>query len=84
MSLLLEGLKRLTREFVYERGKAYGGSEFANWVRRDLAIEAKKYLIFLPHELNVKASVGAGNWAAVPWLAFFDPLITTSATKGFT
>jgi len=33
--------------------------------------------------LKVKASVGAGNWAAVPWLAFFDPLITESATTGF-
>ncbi|WP_445322652.1 MrcB family domain-containing protein [Roseobacter sp. HKCC-CH-9324] len=31
----------------------------------------------------MKASVGAGNWAAVPWLAFFDPLETETATKGF-
>lgn len=31
----------------------------------------------------VKGSVGAGVWAAVPWLGIFDPLITTSATKGF-
>ncbi|MCF6273747.1 MAG: DUF3578 domain-containing protein [Rhodobacteraceae bacterium] len=38
---------------------------------------------FWPFELKVKASVGQGVWAAVPWLAFFDPLITETATKGF-
>lgn len=81
--MLQAGLERLTREFVYERGKPYGGSEFANWVRHDLAIEAKKRLLFLPYDLIVKASVGSGNWAAVPWVAFFDPLITSSATRGF-
>lgn len=76
-------LVRLAREYVYERGKSFSGSEFGNFVRHDLAIAAKKQLIFLPYDLKVKASVGAGNWAAVPWLGFFDPLITESATKGF-
>lgn len=76
-------LFRLAREFVYERGKPFANSEFGDFARRDIAIEAKKRLIFLPYELKVKASVGAGNWAAVPWLGFFDPLITESATQGF-
>ncbi|QDS94650.1 5-methylcytosine-specific restriction enzyme B [Roseimaritima multifibrata] len=30
----------------------------------------------------VEASVGKGNWAAVPWVAFFDSRETTSAQKG--
>ncbi len=81
--MLHEMLARLAREFVYERAKPYAGSEFANFVRHDLAIEAKKRLIMSPFSLEVKASVGSGNWAAVPWLAFFDPLITKSATTGF-
>jgi 5-methylcytosine-specific restriction enzyme A len=34
--------------------------------------------------LNDKASpAGAGNWAAVPWMAVFDPAITLSATRGY-
>lgn len=31
----------------------------------------------------VNASAGAGNWARIPWVAVFDPLITDSATRGF-
>lgn len=81
--MLSDMLTIVAERYVYERGKDFAGSNFANYVRRDIAKEAKKSLIFLPHDLKVKASIGAGNWAAVPWLAFFDPLITQSATKGF-
>ncbi len=28
---------------------------------------------------NVKGSIGNGNWAETPWLAIFDPQVTTSA-----
>jgi predicted metal-binding protein len=83
VTMLSEMLARVAQEYVYARGKPFAGSDFANFVRHDLAIEAKKKLTFWPVELKVKASVGAGNWAAVPWLAFFDPLITESATLGF-
>ncbi len=76
-------LARLAQEFVFERGKPFANNELGNFVRRDIANEAKKQLLFLPYDLKVKGSVGAGNWAAVPWLAFFDPLITESATQGF-
>lgn len=76
-------LCRLAREYTFERAKPFAKSTFGNFVRHDIAIEAKKRLVFLPNELTVKASVGAGVWAAVPWLAFFDPLITRSATTGF-
>jgi len=81
--MLHEMLARLAKEYTYERAKPFANSEFGNFVRHDISIEAKKRLIFLPYDLAVKSSVGAGVWAAVPWLAFFDPLITTSATKGF-
>ncbi|TWU19913.1 MrcB family domain-containing protein [Allorhodopirellula heiligendammensis] len=30
----------------------------------------------------VEASVGKGNWAAIPWVAFFDSRETTSAQRG--
>ncbi|PJF09011.1 MrcB family domain-containing protein [Pseudorhodobacter sp. MZDSW-24AT] len=81
--MLHKGLSRLALEYSYERTKPFAGSEFGNFVRHDLAIEAKKHILFLPYDLKVKASVGAGVWAAVPWLAFFDPLITETATTGF-
>ena len=74
--------KKLTKEYVFERSKPFTGSPFGNFVRADLAVEARKRTLFLPFEYKVKASVGQGGWAAVPWLAFFDPIITESATKG--
>ena len=37
-------------------------------------VDRQKYLI--------TASVGAGNWAMIPWICIFDRSITTSATKG--
>ncbi|WP_052700866.1 MrcB family domain-containing protein [Loktanella sp. S4079] len=81
--MLHQQLSRLALEYASERTKAFAGSEFGSFVRHDIGLTAKKQLVFLPYDLKVKASVGAGNWASVPWLGFFDPLITESATKGF-
>lgn len=81
--MLHDMLSRLAKEYTYARSKPFSGSEFGEFVRHDIAVEARKSLIFLPYDLKVKASVGAGVWAAVPWLGFFDPLVTTSATSGF-
>lgn len=75
-------LERLAREYTYERAKPFAGSDFGNFVRHDIALEAKRTIMYWPFDLTVKSSVGAGNWAAVPWLAFFDPVETTSATSG--
>lgn len=81
--MLHDDLARLAIEYTYARAKSFASNEFGNFVRHDIPISAKEQLLFLPYDLKVKASVGAGNWAAVPWLGFFDPLITESARKGF-
>ena len=84
--MLAEQLSRLAREYAYERAKPFSGSKFGDFVRHDIALEAKKLLTAGPDgpfDLKVKASVGQGVWASVPWLAFFDPLVTETATQGF-
>ena len=81
--MLADHLSRLATEYTRERAKAFAGSKFGNFVRHDIAIEAKKLLTNWHFDMKVKASVGQGVWASVPWLAFFDPLITDTATKGF-
>lgn len=81
--MLAEQLSILAKKYTYERAKPFTGSKFGDFVRHDIAVEAKKILAFGPFDLKVKASVGQGVWASVPWLAFFDPLITETATKGF-
>ncbi|MCM2562501.1 DUF3578 domain-containing protein [Lutimaribacter sp. EGI FJ00015] len=81
--MLADQLSRLAKEYTYERAKPFTGSKFGDFVRHDIAVEAKKLLAFGPFDLKVKASVGQGVWASVPWLAFFDPLVTETATQGF-
>lgn len=81
--MLSDHLLQLAAQYTYERAKPFTGSKFGEFVRHDIALEAKKILTFSPFDLKVKASVGQGVWASVPWLAFFDPLVTETATKGF-
>lgn len=81
--MLADQLSRLATEYTNERTKPFTGSKFGDFVRHEITIEAKKLLTFWPFDLKVKASVGQGVWASVPWLAFFDPLVTDTATKGF-
>lgn len=80
--MLAAHLSRLAKEFTYERAKPFVGSKFGDFVRHDLAQEAKRSISFWPFDLIVRASVGQGMWASVPWLAFFDPLETDTATRG--
>lgn len=81
--MLFEFLTRVALDYTREQMKPFAGSAFGNFVRHDVAIEARRHLTFLPFDLNVKASVGQSRWASVPWLAFFDPLVTDTATRGF-
>ena len=81
--MLVDYLNRIATIYIYERAKPFAKSPFGDFVRHDLTMEARKQLFGWPNDLIVRSSVGAGQWAAVPWLAFFDPLITDTATKGF-
>lgn len=56
--MLAEYLSKVAKEYTFERGKAFTNSPFGNFVRHDVAIEAKKRILMSPHELTVKASVG--------------------------
>lgn len=80
--MFAESLSKFVQNYTFESAKPFSGSEFGNFVRHELAQEARKQIPFGATEFLVKGSVGAGNWAAVPWLAFFHPLETESATKG--
>ena len=73
--MLSDQLSRLATEYTYERAKPFTGSKFGEFVRHDIVVDAKKLLTPSPFDLKVKASVGQGVWASVPWLAFFDPLV---------
>ena len=81
--MLADQLSRLATEYNHECANPFKGSKFGGFVRHDISKAAEKLLTVGPFDLKVKASVGQGVWASVPWLAFFDPLVTETATKGF-
>lgn len=81
--MLAESLARVANDFIYERAKSFSENPLANFIRRDLAEEAKMSTMYRNDDYKIKGSAGAGNWAAVPWLGFFDPIITETAQDGF-
>lgn len=81
--MIADLLARVAREYVYERAKPIADNELANMIRRDLALEGRKLVSMRAEDYRVKASPGPNVWASVPWLGFFDTLVTETAQKGF-
>ncbi len=53
-------------------------------IRKGAPDEVRRALEPIGRGFLVKGSPGRGpHWAAVPWLAVFDPAVTTSATRGY-
>lgn len=55
----------------------------AQFIRGDAKAAVQDALGEVGAGLIVEGSPGQGNWAKVPWVAIFDPTITTSALRGF-
>jgi 5-methylcytosine-specific restriction protein A len=80
---LRDVLLRVGQEFPIARRTSFGANLLGIFVRNDAESELASALGELARGLVCKGSVGAGKWAEVPWLAVFDPLVTTSATRGY-
>lgn len=71
------------REFAAARNESLTGHPLARFIRTDLPAEVRVALNDLSGDLIVEGSPGVGNWAFVPWVSVFDPLVTDSATRGY-
>ncbi|ACL56862.1 DUF3578 domain-containing protein [Methylobacterium nodulans] len=77
-------LRRIIREYPLARLDPLPGHPLAHVIRRGAPDEVRAALPAGAPGLLVKGSPGRGlHWAAVPWIAVFDPAVTTSATQGF-
>lgn len=80
--MLRDILEKISQEWLSAKQSSFSGSSmrtifvnFENEIRKITDLEThSKYL--------VKASIGQGNWADVPWVAFFDEEITNSTQSG--
>jgi 5-methylcytosine-specific restriction enzyme A len=71
-------------EYPLARLDPPAGHPLAAVIRKGAPDELRRALEPLDGPFLVKGSPGRGsNWAAVPWLAVFDPAVTTSATRGY-
>lgn len=82
MYMMREWITKFMTECPDAKMQPFANNSFGVYVRNDIPeaiyttglVDKAKYLI--------TASVGAGNWALIPWVCIFDRSITTSATKG--
>ena len=79
----------ILREYFEQILKNYLSAKNENFVDHPLArlirIETPKYIKEILGEKNyiVKGSPGMGNWSQLPWVAIFNPDVTTSAQSGY-
>jgi 5-methylcytosine-specific restriction enzyme A len=79
------------RDILGHIGENYGAAKAQDFARHPLAAfirgtAAKEIETALGENgagLLVVGSAGAGNWAEVPWVSVFDPVVTDSATRGY-
>jgi 5-methylcytosine-specific restriction protein A len=79
---LRETLQRILIDYPQAKTTSLEGHLLAQFIRGDAEIEVFNALGELGEGLLVHGSPGQGNWAVVPWIAVFDPAVTTSATRG--
>jgi 5-methylcytosine-specific restriction enzyme A len=77
-------LRRIIEDYPLARLDPPAGHPLAAVIRKGAPDELRGALAEIDGPFLIKGSPGRGSkWAAVPWLAIFDPTITTSATRGY-
>jgi 5-methylcytosine-specific restriction protein B len=76
-------LETFMSSYLAARSEPYTGDHAIQSVLASLITELRQSapLVARP-EVAVKGSVGLGNWAAVPWVAFLDRRVTSSTRSG--
>jgi 5-methylcytosine-specific restriction protein A len=80
--MIRELFLRIFNEYQTAKHEEFADHALAYFIRHDLPDVLRTH--FQKHtDLIWKASVGQGGWADSPWLAIFDPLVTTTVQHGY-
>ncbi|KMJ46003.1 hypothetical protein AB204_05915 [Xenorhabdus khoisanae] len=79
---LKEKIEKFISGWVQATQEQFTGHPTANLFRQGLKEEIEGLVKDFEPSFEVKASVGAGNWANVPWLSILSPKITTTTQDG--
>lgn len=77
--MISDALKKILKTYSQAKTEPFTNHEIANFIRKQAAKEIEAYAT----GLIVRGSAGQSQWASVPWISVFDPLVTTTATKGY-
>jgi 5-methylcytosine-specific restriction protein A len=80
---LRETLQRIIVEFPEARKQPLEAHPLARFIRGQAEQSVLEGLGDQGGGLVVQGSPGQGNWAVIPWISVFDPVVTTSATRGY-
>lgn len=79
---LKEKLSKFVNGWEQATKESFTGHPIANLFRQDLKDEIEQRVKQDFDSFEIKASVGAGNWANVPWLSILNPKITSTTQDG--
>ncbi|MCP5075607.1 MAG: DUF3578 domain-containing protein [Rhodobacteraceae bacterium] len=68
--------------YLRARGEVFADHPVANYLRHGATDRIGEALRSHNQHLLVTGSAGQSRWAFVPWIAVFDPVVTTSAQRG--
>lgn len=71
-----------TTNYIQEKELDYGNTDFVIKFKNEF-VEIIENSIINHQQYKIKSSVGAGNWANIPWIAIFDKLVTETAQNGY-
>lgn len=74
-------LQKIASDYPAAKIEAFSRNELANYIRAEAPIEFRQ--VVDRNDIDVQGSPGQGNWAEVPWIAFFNREITLSARHGY-
>jgi 5-methylcytosine-specific restriction protein A len=81
--MLGNALQKIGREYRAAKLEKFAGHPLAAFIRTDATQALESALGIQSQSLICKGSAGTGNFATVPWLAMFDPLVTATARDGY-
>tara|TARA_B100000886_G_scaffold188347_1_gene129476 strand:+ start:1538 stop:2539 length:1002 start_codon:yes stop_codon:yes gene_type:complete len=82
--MISETLKEISSRFLSEKEKSMANNSFADFIRKASVENIKPKVLKNRDHFIFKSSPGRPpNWAAVPWIAIFDPNVTTSPQRGY-
>lgn len=81
--MLREVLFKIGDEQSKARGEGFAGHPLGHLVRNDAPKVISNILSDQYNSWKSKGSIGQGRWADVIWVTIFNPLVTTSAQRGY-